>query len=115
MTLGTPTGVVGSIAHAAQVTELLSGRPHAEVVAVLNPEPFHGADSHAVAVHVQGEMVGHLERDDADADLGAINEAITRHGLATVQRPAAAGRRTPVGRDRTDRVEHSQQRGRRAG
>ncbi len=85
MTLGTPTGVVGSIAHAAQVSDLLADRTHAEVVAVLSPEPFHGADSHAVAVHVQGEMVGHLERDEADADLGAINDAIARHGLATVR------------------------------
>lgn len=85
MVLGTPTGVVGSIAHTAQVFDLLAGRTQAEVVAVLSPEPFHGADSHAVAVHVHAEMVGHLERDEADADLDAINDAIARHGLATVR------------------------------
>jgi len=85
MTLGALTAVVGSIAHTAQVSELLDGRSLAEVIAVLNPEPFNGADAHAVAVHVNGQMVGHLARGEAETDIDSITDAIARHGLATVR------------------------------
>ena len=96
MRLGSTTEVVGSVVHDEQVRELLASSALRDVVAVLQPEPFNHADSHAVAVYVEGQLVGHLPRATAHAQFDFIADTMGRSGLATVRASLRAGVRPSV-------------------
>ncbi len=62
--------------------------PGSPLVAVLVPEPDHAQDSHAVAVHLNGEHVGYLYRDVAIQVQRALMDFSSAHDGRLVSCPA---------------------------
>ncbi len=88
--------VVGESAHQDELLALTGGRRRWSgvrwrEVAHLVPEPTNPTDPAAVAVHIRGRTVGHLDRRAARALRPAIDEAIADHGLAACEAEIRGG------------------------
>lgn len=84
MRLDAPTAVVGSVAHADRIRQLLAGRSSARVVAVLEPDVFDTSAADSVGVHVDGHLVGHLPKDDGVRLHAEIESIEQQFGHASV-------------------------------
>lgn len=82
--------VVGESAHQVSLWHLAHAKSgdkvRCDIIAVLVPEPTNPYDPNAVAVHIEGQAVGHLPRAIAAQYLPGLRRLMTaRHGYAALR------------------------------
>lgn len=76
--------VVGESFHQDELWSLCGGtrggnRIRQGIVGVLVPEPHNEHDRNAIAVHIEGQLVGHLPRDIAARYVSGLNALMVTH------------------------------------
>jgi len=87
--------IVGELAYQADLWQLCRGsvgdRIRCDIVAVLVPEPANPYDPNAIAVQIDGYVVGYLPRATAQEYLPALKDMMTRRGAYVALRGVIVG------------------------